>query len=104
MLDVVHESARSIEPIAHEGAARGRFRINPDAFHIDPVTAQAIEIEPPEVIVSHASNDGGRLTKLGGLIDENRWGARREWANQLDRLQESVALVGRHDLNEIGRA
>ena len=55
MLDVVHESARSIGPVSHEGAARGRFGVNPDAFHIDPVTAQAIEIDPPKVIVSHAS-------------------------------------------------
>src|ERR1700722_7055333 len=100
MLDVVHEGARSIGPIAYEGAARGRFGINPDAFDIDPVTAQAIEIAPPKVIVPHASDDGGRLTKLRCLIDENRRGARREGANQLDWLQESVALVGRHDLDE----
>src|SRR5882762_6378011 len=100
MLDVVHEGARSIGPITHERASRGRFGVNPNAFHIDPVTAQAIEIDPSKVIVPHASNDGGRLTKLSGLIDENRRGARREGANELDRLQESVALVGRHDLDE----
>src|SRR5580693_2419666 len=100
MLDVVHEGARSIGPVPNEGAARGRHGIDPHAFHIDPVTAQAIEIDPPKVIVSYASNDGSRLTKLGGLIDKNRRGARREGANQLDRLQESVALVGRHDLDE----
>src|SRR5258708_14140765 len=99
MLDVVQEGGRSIGPITHEGATRGRFGVNPDAFYIDPVTAQAIEIDPPKVIVPHASDDGGRLTELRCLIDEDCWRARREGANQLDRLQESVALVGRHDLD-----
>src|ERR1700722_14339104 len=100
MLDVVHEGARSIGPIAHEGAARSRYGIDPHAFHIDPVTAQAIEIDLPKVIVPHASDDGGWLTELRCMIDEDCWRARREGANQLDRLQESVALVGRHDLDE----
>src|SRR6202044_2270554 len=100
MLDVVDEGPGSIGSVPHERAPRGRFGVNPDAFHIDPVAAQAIEIDSPKVIVPHASNDGSRLTKLSGLIDENRRGARREGANQLDRLQESVALVGRHDLDE----
>src|SRR5277367_5520365 len=100
MLDVVHEGPRSIGPVTDEGAARGRFGVSPDASHIDPVAAKAIEVDPPKVVVPHASNDGGRLTKLSGLIDENRRGAGREGANQLDRLEESVALVGRHDLDE----
>ena len=61
VLDVVHEGARSIGPVPHEGAARGHLGVDPDAFHVDPVTAQAIEIDPPEVIVPHATDDGGRL-------------------------------------------
>src|ERR1700727_782185 len=100
MLDVVDEGPGSIGSVPHERAPRGRFGVNPDSFHMDAVAAQTIEIDPPKVIFPHASNDGGRLTKLSGLIDENRRGAGREGANQLDRLQESVALVGRHDLDE----
>ena len=93
VLDVVYEGAGSIRPVSHEGAARGRLGIDPDAFHIDPVTTQAIEIDPPEFVVPHATDDGGWLTKLRGLIDEDRRRAGRERANQLDRLEESVALA-----------
>ena len=100
MLDVVYEGARSIGPVPHEGAARGRLGIDPDAFHIDPVAAQAIEIDPPEVIVPHATDDGGRLAELRGLVDEDRRRAGRKGANQADRFAKSVALVGRHDLDE----
>ena len=88
MLDVVYEGARSIGPIAHEGAAGGGLGVDPNAFHVDPVTTQAIEIDPAKVIVPHAANDGGRLTELRCLIDEDRRRAGREGANQINRLQE----------------
>src|ERR1700739_3902001 len=100
MLDVVDEGPGSIGSVPHERAARGRLGIDPYGFHIDPLTPEASALDPPKVMVPYASNDGGRWTELSGLIDENRRGARREGANQLNRLQESIALLGRHDLDE----
>ena len=100
VLDVVHERAGSIGPVPHKGAPRGHLGIDPDAFNVNPVAVQAIKIDPPEVIVTDATDDGGWLTKLGGLIDEDCGRAGWERANQADRLKEPVALLGRHDLDE----
>src|ERR1700722_20283590 len=90
VLDVIDEGPGSIGSVPHERAARGRLGIDAYAFHIDPVTPQAIEIDPSEVIVPHATDNGSWLTKLRCLIDEDCWRAGRKRANQVDRFKESI--------------
>src|SRR5580658_7326479 len=100
VLDVENEGAGAVRPVAHEGATRRRLPVDTNAAHVDSVAAKAVEIDPSEVIVADATDDRGRLTEARGLIDEDRRRAGGKGTKQRDRLEEAVASLGRHDLDE----
>src|SRR5208282_2308965 len=100
LLDIEDKGAGPVGPVAHEGAACRRLWIDSNAAHVDPITAQSVEIDAPEVVVADAADDGGRLAEARGLVDEDGRRARRKGTDELDRLEEAVAPLGRHDLDK----
>jgi hypothetical protein len=94
------KAAGSVLPVPHKGATGGRIPVDTNAAHVDSVAATAVEIDPSEIIVADATDDRGRLAEARRLIDEDRRRAGGKGTKQRDRLQEAVAPLGRHDLDE----
>src|SRR5271166_99563 len=98
--DIVYKGAGAVCAVAHEGAACHGLGVDSDAADIDPVAMEAVEIDTAEVVVADAADHGGGLAEAGGLVDEDRRRARGKGTDELDRLEEAVPSLGRHDLDQ----
>ena len=98
--DVVDEVAAAVGAVGDEGAAGGRAGHTPDRADVDAAAASRSRLSvpkssgPTQPIMAVAGADAG------GLIGED--GRRAAWvrAGEQARLQEGLADLGRHDLDQ----
>jgi hypothetical protein len=98
--DVEDEIARAVGAIADEGAAGRAFGIDRNGRDVDAVAFQPVEIDPPEIVVADAGDDGAGLAQPRGLVDEDRRRAGRERPGQRQRLAKALARRVGHDLDQ----
>ena len=98
--DVENEVARAVVAITHESTASGIVATYRNCRDVGAIGAQPLDIDPPEIIVADRSDDAGRAAHPGALINEDRWRPARIGTSQRDRLEEAIAAVGRHDLDQ----
>ena len=87
-------------PITDEGRSGRPIVVDGDGGDVDPVAAQALEIACAEIIAPDTANDRTGLPELGNLIDEDGRRPRRERADEVQRVDETVAGFSGHDLDE----
>ena len=69
--DVEDEVARAILAVADEGAARRILGRDRDRRDIHSVGAQAVDVEPAEIVVADAGDDAGAVAEPCHLVDED---------------------------------
>ena len=65
-----------------------------------PSRREAVEVDAAEIVVADAADHAAGLAELRHLVDEDRGRSGGEGADERDRLEEAVADLGRHDLDE----
>ena len=98
--DVVDEVAGAVGAVADEGAAGGKLGVDGDGRDVDAVAGEPVEVDAAEIVVADAGDHAAGLAELGHLVDEDRRRAGGEGADERDRLEEAVAGLGGHDLDE----
>jgi hypothetical protein len=65
---------------------------------IDTVAAQAVDVQPAEIVVAYAADDPGGTSEAAHLVDEDGGSAARERPHQGAGRTEALASLSRHDL------